>query len=220
MCNAFYGWEQITTDVKQLNSKEMKTTRTLFFFMIATLTASLAMASGRGTLNVNMDSEGEMTIVAVSSAQMSYFEIELRDEFGDKLYSMRTKAPTNSFTKKYDFSGLLDGTYWYSVKMNNETTEKKLEVENGKLEVSDIRRKIDPVFVWSDENLKVSFLNPHLENTKLLVYDSKNYLLAEAEIGSEFAMHKAVDFSNKDSGYYEVVISNDIEIYKYTVSID
>jgi len=198
----------------------MKTIRKLFFVMVAILAVSVAMASGRGTLSVNMESEGEMAIVSVSRTTLNHFEIELKNEFGDKLYSMETKAPTNSFKKKYDFTGVEDGTYWYSVKINNETTDKKLEVENGEVEVAEIRRKIDPVFVWSEDKLKISFLNPQLEKTKIFVYDSGNNLLNEAQVGSDFAILKVVDFSEKDAGDYEVVIVNDIEVFEYTVSIE
>jgi hypothetical protein len=104
--------------------------------------------------------------------------------------------------------------------MDKEITTKKMEMENGNLMVLEIRKSIEPTFVLKDKMLKVSYLNPQKENAKLYVYDSSNKLLTEAEIGSDFAIHKAVDFTDKDKDTYNVIIANDMEIHEYEVSVE
>ena len=66
---------------------------------------------------------------------------------------METTAPTCRLIKKYDFSGLEDGIYWYSVKMDKESTTKRLETKDGNPEVMDIRKSIEPTFTFEDKVL-------------------------------------------------------------------
>jgi len=199
----------------------MKTLKTVFLTFVAALTTTVLIANDSGGLKVTMEQVTvDVTAVNISSANVSNFEIELLSAYGEKIYSMETTAPANGIIKKYDFSGLEDGTYWYSVKMDKEKTSKKLLVTDGVAEVVDVRRSIEPTFILQDGMLKVSYLNPHKSEAKLYVYNSSDKLLAEADIGSDFAIHKAVDFSDKDSDYYNVIISNDMEVHEFTVSVE
>lgn len=195
--------------------------KALFVALFATFTVGAALASGGGNLKVDMtSSDSNLTMVEISTAKLSHFEIDLTNSYGKKLYSMKTTAPTNDFNKKYDFSKLEDGIYWYSVKMDKETTTKKLEMDNGTLEVLEIRKSIEPTFTYKDKILKVSYLNLQEEDAKLYVYDSSNKLLTKAEIGSDFAIHKAVDFTDKKKDTYNVIITNSMEVHEYTVSVE
>ncbi len=189
--------------------------------LIAGIASNLVIASGSGNLKVTMEkASNEVTAVEISSISLSNFKIELKNAYGEKLYSTATAAPTNGLKKKYNFSGLEDGIYWYSVRMDNESTTKKLEIANGNVEVLDIRKSIEPTYIFEDRMLKVSYLNPQKEEAKLYVYDSSDNLLTEAEIGSDFAIHKAVDFTNKKNDTYNVIISSDMELHEYTVLVE
>lgn len=197
----------------------MKTIKAIFAIIIATFTVSAVSASGG--LKVDMsNSASELTVVEISSAKISNFEIDLISSYGDKVYSMETKAPANKLKKSYDFSGLEDGTYWYSVKIDNEKTLNKLEVKDGKAEMLEVRKSVDPHFKMDGEMLKISFLNPQQENVKLYVYDNARKLLSESSLGSDFAIHQAVNLSELRYGTYEVVVANDWDVYEYKVSLD
>jgi hypothetical protein len=95
-----------------------------------------------------------------------------------------------------------------------------MEVIDGNIEVLDIRKSIELTFILKDNMLKVSYLNPHNEEVKIYVYDSSNKLLTDAEIGSDFAINKVVDFTEKKKDKYNVIIANNIEIHEYTFSVE
>ena len=201
--------------------KNMKTLKAIFATLIAVFTVSAVSASGGLNVNVS-DSEtnADVTVVDISTATMSTFEIEIMDIYGDNIYSMETEAPRNSLTKKYDFSAMENGEYWYSVKIDNEKILKKIKIEDGNAEVLNVRKTVEPHFKMDEKTLKISFLNPQLEKVKLYVYDENNNLLMESNLGTDFSIHQAVSFSDLKYGDYDVVIANDLDVYEYNVSLN
>ena len=187
--------------------------------MIATLAASVAMASGN--LKVNLASnDSEAALVEISNAKMVNYEIELTDEVGNQLYSMETEAPRSELKKRYDFSNLEDGTYWYSVKIDKEEVRKRLTIENGTVEVNDIRKTVEPYFHQDGDMIKLSFLNFENENIKMYVYDENNRLLTEADLGNGFSIHKGVNLADLNPGTYDLVLANDYEVFQHRVELD
>jgi len=193
--------------------------KTVMVFLVATLVAGGAMASGN--LKVNFaSSNADVTAVEISNVAVSAYEIEISDEYGDELYSMEIIAPAGTLNKKYDFSGIDNGMYWYKVKTDKETKTSRIHVEDGTVKVLDTRKAVEPIFKMEDDMLKVSFLNFPKEDVKLYVYDAKNTLMIEEELGSDMAIHKALDFSDVFYGDYEVVIANDMDIFDFQVSVE
>nr|WP_319510780.1 hypothetical protein [uncultured Draconibacterium sp.] len=192
--------------------------KTLFVGLFAMLVASVAMATGN--LRVNMEAgEADATIVEISSGEMQYFEIELTDRYGNSIYQMDTEIPRAELEKRYDFSDLDDGTYWYYVRTGDEEISKQLTIEYGEVEVKDVRKTVDPYFHQEGDQIKLSYLNFENENIKLYVYENKT-LLEEVALGKDFKIHKAIDLSDLNSGVYDVVLTNAINIYEYSVVID
>lgn len=204
--------------IKQFKTKAMKTVKTIFLVLIAVFATNYVMASGGLKVDFS-DSENNVTLVEMSSVELSHFEINLKDKFGDKIYSLETAEPSNGFNKKFDFSTLENGTYWFSVEVNKEKTLKKLNVKEGKVTIEQVRKSIEPHFIQDGEMLKFSFINPELEKVGLYVYDSNRTLLAMADLGKDFTIHKAVDLSELRYGDYNVVITNDMDIYEYKFSV-
>jgi hypothetical protein len=196
----------------------MKTVKTIFLALIAIFATNYVMASGGLKVDFS-DSENNATLVEMSTAEITHFEIKLSDKYGDKIYSLESAAPSNSFNKKFDFSTLENGTYWFSVEVNKERTLKKLNVKEGKVTIEKVRKSIEPHFIHDGEMLKFSFINPQMEKVGLYVYDSNSGLLAKADLGKDFTIHKAVDLSELRRGDYNVVITNDMDIYEYNFSI-
>ena len=193
--------------------------KTVFALIIAVFFANVASASGSG-LKVNLaSSEQGSALMEISTFGNSSFEIDIRDAYGEKLYSMKTEAPRSEFKKRYDFSKLEDGTYWYTVKIDKEKVTKTFVVEDGKVEVQKIRKTAEPFFLNEDGLLKISFLNHGQENVEVILYDMNRNVLAQAELGNNLSIQKAIDISELRWGDYEVVLVNDEDIYDHEFSI-
>jgi predicted ATP-grasp superfamily ATP-dependent carboligase len=196
----------------------MKTVKTTLVVLIVSIFGNLAFASGN--LNVNFKkASADLTEVEISNTKVSNFEIELRDEFGDQLYKMKSVTPKNMLQKKYDFTGLDNGIYFYTVKIDKEKVTKTIEIKNDNVNVLNIRKSVEPYIAQAGETIKLSLLNPGNESIQLFVYDSSNQLLTEAKLGNEAAIHKMVDLSDLNKGSYSLVLANDVDIFEHNFSI-
>ena len=197
----------------------MKAMKTLFVGLMAMLSVSVAFASGN--LKVNLASNNpEAAVVEITNSKMVNYEIGLFDQYGNKLYKMETKVPKSELKKRYDFSNLEDGVYWYTVKIDNEKVTKQLSIKNGAIEVIDVRKFVEPYIQHNAEHVDLSLLNYEKENVKLYVYDKNRTVLAETELGNDFSIHKRLDLSELRPGYYELVIANDYDVYQHSLRVD
>lgn len=196
----------------------MKTMKNLAALILAILFANAVVASGN--LKVNMlANDAEFAVMEISNSSSSIFEIEVTNDYGQELYALDTKTPVNEFKKRYDFSNLEDGTYFYTVKIDDEKVVKEMEVENGVVEIVEVRKSVEPYFVQKGEMLKFSFLNFQEENIKIYVYNETE-LLAESKLGSEFTISKALDLKDLDDGDYEVVLTNEKDVFTHKFTIE
>jgi len=180
----------------------------------------LNVASASGNLKVNFESSNaDLTVVKISNAQMSNFEIEVTDAEGRDLYSMKTRAPLAQLNKRYDFSNLEEGVYYYRVKIDNEEVRKRLAVEDGVVNVESIRKSVEPYFIHDENMLRFTFLNYQMEDVKVYVYDSSRELLAEADLGNDFSIQRAIPIKELRKGNYSVVISNDEDVFEYDFTL-
>jgi hypothetical protein len=192
--------------------------KTLFVGILAMFTVSVAMASGN--LKVNMaDSESEATVMKISNSEMVNYEIKLEDAWGNQIYEMNTEIPRSEINKRYDLSNLENGMYWYSVKTGNEEIRKQLSVNYGEVEVMDVRKTVAPYFYQDGDQIKFTYLNYESENINLYVYDN-NTLLEEASLGKDFTIHKIVNLSDLNAGVYDIVLTNDYDIYEHRIVIN
>ena len=197
----------------------MKTMKNLFALAIAVLIVNGAMASGN--LRVNIASgNNEFAEVEISNVAMSTFEIDVKDENGDIVFYKETQAPASNYKRNYDFSKLADGNYYFTVKIENESTETKFNINSGELTVFEEKKMVDPVFMFENNELKLTYLNFSEENTSLIVYDSSRNQLYEKDLKSNFVNHHGIDFSKVAKGNYEVVLSSGNDIHSYDVFID
>jgi len=198
----------------------MKTSKKIFAVMIAVLFAGTsAIASGNLKLNI-MGTGNDRADVEISNVKISTFEIEVTNEFGERVFYKETKAPSNTYKKKYDFSQLEDGTYFFTVKVDNESTESKLDIKNGEVKILEEKKMVDPVFIFDNKQLKMSYLNFGEKSTTLTVYDSKRNEVYSKDLKSNFITQHGLDFSNVNRGRYQVVLSNINEVHSYEVLID
>lgn len=202
-----------------LKIKIMKTMKTLFAVVITSLIGSGAMASGNLKVNIASGSK-DFASVEISNVKMSIFEIDVTDENGELVFYKETITPATSYKKNYDFSGLEDGTYFFTVKIDNESTETKFDIERGQVNVVEEKKMVDPVFVFDNKELKLSYLNFNGDNTTLTVYDSSRTPLYVKDLKSDFVTQHGVNFTKAPRGTYEVVLSSGNEVHSYDISID
>lgn len=206
-------------NVKQKTTMKITEMKTILFGMIAILGAGVAMASGN--LKVNLASnDAELAVVEITNTNMSNYEIELSDEFGNQLYRMETTAPLKELEKRYNLSELQDGNYRYTVKVDKEQITKRLAIEFGEIKVTDIRKTLEPYFCLEGDIIKLSYLNYEHEDIKVYLYDNDDTLLYESNLGNHLAIHRGFNLSALKPGTYDLVLINDYDIYHHTVKLD
>jgi hypothetical protein len=197
----------------------MKTMKTFIALVIAGLIGNSAMASGNLRVNIASGAK-DLAEVEIFNVKMSTFEIDVKDAYGEVIFYKETQAPATNYKRNYDFSRLEDGTYFFTVKIDNETTETKFNIERGQVKVVEEKKMVDPVFVMDNKQLKMSYLNFDQEKTRLIVYDRFRNTLYEKDLKSDFVTQHGLDFSNTPRGNYEVVLSSGNNVHSYDVFID
>jgi hypothetical protein len=197
----------------------MKTIKTILAVVIAGLIGSSAMASGNLRVNITSGSK-DLAEVEIMNVKMSTFEIDVTNENGEVIFYKETKTPATNYKRNYDFSRLEDGTYFFTVKIDNEVKETKFNIEKGQLKVVEAKKMVEPVFVMDNKQLKMSYLNFEQEDTKVIVYDRFRNMLYEKDLNKQFATHHGLDFSKAPRGDYEVVLSSGNSVHSYDVFID
>jgi hypothetical protein len=197
----------------------MKTMKTILAVVIAGLIGNSAMASGNLRVNIAEGSKN-LAEVEIFNVQMSTFEIDVKDAYGEIVFYKETQTPATTYKRNYDFSRLEDGTYFFTVKINNEFKETKFNIDRGQVKVVEAKKMVDPVFVMDNKQLKMSYLNFAQEDTKLIVYDRNRNSLYEKDLNSNFVTQHGIDFSKVPRGSYEVVLASGNEVHSYDVFID
>lgn len=179
-------------------------------------------AFATGNLNVSIiQGASDEAIVNISNAVKSVYQIEIKNDRGDVIYYKETKSPSKTYQNVYDFSELQDGNYIFSVKLDKELSETDLHIKNGKVNVVEQDKEVDPYFAYDNDLLKLSYLNFDRNNVKLYVYkDGSDEAVFQKDLGSEFAMHEAIDFSKLRTGRYDAVLVGDLDSYEYELKVD
>lgn len=197
----------------------MKTMKTILAVVISGVIGSSAMASGNLKVNIASGSK-DLAGVEIFNVKMSTFEIDVKNDMGEMVFYKETSSPATSYKRNYDFSRLEDGTYFFTVKIDNESTETKFDIKRGQVNVVEEKKMVDPVFVFDNKELKLSYLNFNGDNTTLIVYDSSRTPLYDKDLKSDFVTQHGVDFSKVPRGDYEVVLSSGNSVHSYDVFID
>ncbi|AHW61892.1 hypothetical protein SAMN05444285_12223 [Draconibacterium orientale] len=190
------------------------------------LTIALALGAGAvmatGNLSVSIsEGEGAEAHVRVTNAVESQFEMEIRNGNNDIIYYKQIQQPLKLVLNTFDFSKLSNGQYTFFVKIDNEQNVSTLAVKNGKVKVIDQVKQVDPYFGLFNDQLNISYLNHGAGDVKLFLYDEQNNnLIHEDLLGSEFAVHHAIDLSNLKNGSYEAVLVSSNGTYEYDITLN
>ncbi|WP_340111575.1 hypothetical protein [Maribellus mangrovi] len=198
----------------------MKHLAKLLFVAALIFTSGLAMANGNLKVSI-VQEEANEAIVKISNAVNSVYEIEVKNASGNILYYKQTQRPSKTYSSVYDLTGLYDGKYTFTVNVANETSTSMVNVTNGKVEVIDYNKELDPYFALNNNYLKISYLNFNKSDIVLYVYDdSSKRMLYEEDLGTEFAMNHAVNLSKLKSGSYSAMLVSNQGTHEYDIYID
>ncbi|HKL31745.1 MAG TPA: T9SS type A sorting domain-containing protein [Tangfeifania sp.] len=195
----------------------MKTMKATLLITVLALISSTVFATGN--LKSNMSQiETDKAVVAATNMKFDLFEIEVKDVFGQTLFSKTTEAKAD-YKRTYDFSALEDGVYFLNVNHGNEYYTKRFQLESGEVTVLEERKVVEPYFVQKGHKVKMSYLNFPNDDMSIYVYDDSG-LLHEEELKNEFAVHKSIDMSELRSGEYRIVFSSGYEIFEKDITIE
>ena len=198
----------------------MKKFRTSLVFVALVFVSGAVLATGNLKVNI-IPGESEKTVVNVTNAAQSYFEIELRNQNGELVFYKETQSPSTTYNKVYDFSMLDDGHYTFTVKLDKEMETNTLDITNGKVKVVNERKDVQPFFTFQNNEFRVSYLNFAEENVKFYLYDNTtNKLVLEKNLSSDFAIHYGLDFSKIKRGNYDAVLAGENKFYEYKIAVN
>lgn len=152
--------------------------------------------------------------MALANEHPAMFVVSLNDQEGTLVYHSESKESQTGYRKLFDFSGLKDGRYELSVKVNTTTVKKPITIQQGTLNVGESEFRFDPYFTWSGNVLKISYLNFDGDPLRLSI-DGEWGNLYDASLGREFNTMLGYDLSALEKGNYTVVLSGGDKQYVY-----
>ncbi|HKL32876.1 MAG TPA: hypothetical protein VJ919_10090 [Tangfeifania sp.] len=197
----------------------MKNLRTVLTIAALVFVSGAVMATGNLKVNI-VPGSGDKAVVHIENATDSKYEVELHSVNGEIVYYNETRTPSKTHSQAYDFSMIKDGEYVLEIKVDNEKELSTLSIKNGKVEVLNQQKEVEPFFTMKGDQLELSYLNFGSENVKLLVYDnnSRNVLYSK-NLGDDFAINYGLDFSKLKNGKYDAVLLSANNSYEYEVAI-
>lgn len=160
--------------------------------------------------------DNSKALVAAATDPHVTAQISIVSEAGEIVYYKRSKAAAE-FKSVLDLSYLKDGMYTVKLKTGKESTCRGVEINHGKIQVTQTKPKIDPYFSCDGEMLKLSYLNCEKENISMLVYNGSQ-LVFESKLGNDFKIHRAFDISKMVKGEFDFILTGADKNYTYTVS--
>jgi hypothetical protein len=194
------------------NMKTIKLAATMAFVALATLTNAVE----RPKLNV-IPVNNDRAIVTVSNETAAYMELSILAANGDVVYYRQTSDPVTNYHKIYDFKNLAHGKYMLNLKVNDTNISNNFEVSTKGIKVGENKMTFDPWFAFSNNELKVSYLNFDQEKLYLYLYND-NGLVYHNRLGRDFSITKGYDLSKLEKGNYKAVLSSDTNEFTFHLS--
>jgi hypothetical protein len=189
-----------------------------FFILtiLALLSATILTATESPKMSL-IQLEKNKAMVSISKTEPAIHEMFITSADGQVLYYYHSRRPERSLRKVLDLSFLDDGNYSVKFKTVNSSLKCDFELKDGIVAAETIQALPTPIFSFSNNVLKISFLNQEQENVVLYVY-SGNELIYRKELGNELSLQKSFDLSQIKSGDCEVLLANDYENFWYPVN--
>lgn len=192
----------------------MKTKQLALVLLAVAFTVS-AVATEIPKMNIIAVDESKAYVAAITSPDFAS-EVSIITENGEVVYYKKSKA-ANEFKSILDLSQLNDGMYTLRLKTGKASTQRNLEIIQGKMTVKRLQTKVDPFFAYDGKMLKLTFLNYDKSDVSMLVYNGSK-LVDEFKLGDNFNIQRAFDVSKLSKGEFDFVIGGTKQNYSYKVT--
>lgn len=193
----------------------MKTKVTLT--MMALVLAVSTWATNIPQLNLVVLDDSKAVLSAITDPAVNS-EISVTDENGSLVYYKESTSATG-ISSVFDFKGLENGSYTFSVKSGTASASQAIAVRNGKIEVKEAKTELEPYFTVEGDVLKISFLNFDKDDVSLYIYNNNKEVYTQA-LGNSFVVQDGFDLAKLDRGVYDVVLAEGAEeVYSYRISL-
>ncbi|WP_319499933.1 hypothetical protein [uncultured Draconibacterium sp.] len=183
----------------------MKTIKFLTTVMALAIVA-VATAVEKPKMDIVPLSE-DRAVVSILNGAEALFELSIRAESGELVYYKQAASPSLTYQKIFDFKNIEDGDYTMDLRVNDTRLIKDIKVSSKGIVVGESKMRIDPYFGFSDNVLKLTYLNFDQENLSLNIYDETG-LVYESKLGQDFNIAKGFDLAALAAGEYEVILTS------------
>jgi hypothetical protein len=197
--------------------KKLMIMKTIKLLSTAVLVAIVAIATAVEKPKMDVvPLNADRAVISVENTNAAIFELSIYAENGDLVYFKETSKPESNYKKVFDFKNLENGNYTMNVKVNDTRVVKNFTVSTKGINVGESELRFDPYFSYTNDELKLTYLNFDKENLSLNIY-GEDGLVYEKAIGSDFNVISGYDLSALNSGKYEVVLSSANNNYKFDI---
>lgn len=193
---------------------KMKTIKILFT-VLAVAVVAIANAVEKPRLNF-VPLNADQAIVSISNEKEALMELSILSEDGEIVYFKQSAKPLSSYKKVFDFEELENGNYVMNLNVNGTRMSREFGVASNEITIGELKLRIDPYFDFTDNALKLSYLNHDNENMKLTIY-GKQGVLYQSELGNDFSITTGYDLTKLAEGSYEVVLSSGQNEFTYSL---
>jgi len=183
----------------------MKTMKFVFTMMTVAV-AAIATGAEKPRMDV-IPLTSNKAIVAIENENPAVFEVSIEANNGDLVYYKQTTNPITDYRKVFNFANLETGAYVFNLKVNDTKVSNDFEVSPKGIVIGASKMRFDPYFQFSDNVLKLSYLNFDKEDLKLNLYGD-NKLVYKTKLGSDFNIATGYNLSKLKKGSYQVVLSS------------
>ena len=155
-------------------------------------------------------------LVAVTKSDPGKTIISFESEDGNIVYYKETSKQAD-FKTVLDLREIKNGTYQVTAKTGNRIMKRNIICKDGEISVESMKTEYDPVFVFNQNKLRVSYLNFDQTDFRFLVYKNGD-LVYDYNMGNDVVMQKKFDLSRLNRGDYEIALASEGKEYSYWVN--
>lgn len=149
----------------------------------------------------------DRAVVSIVNGEEAQFELSIRAKDGELIYYKQTTKPLITYQKLYDFENLENGNYTMDLRVNGTRVIKDFEVASNEILVGESKQRMDPYFAFTDDVLKLTYLNFDQEKLSLNIYNDEG-LVYKTNLGKSFNVASGFDLSKLEEGNYQVILSS------------
>ena len=190
-------------------------TKTSVIAIIAIFLATNVFAAKNLKFNIT-PLEDSKVLISINVKPSSKPSLTIVNDAGETIYFKRCKNNDNFKKQVFNFSNLENGNYEVKLTTGNTTFKNEMRIHNGVITVNKQNKEVQPYFSLEENLLKISFLNFEESKVEAQVY-KKGTLIYEAEFGDNFTIHKGLDISNLEKGYYDLCLTNGHQNYWFSL---